>query len=160
MTIQNAHDPSWTRLDQKVRLAPDIWPGQSLEVQPSKMEHFFPGGIGLGFPMVIRPWDDLAELCDKNYYDYQPHQSHPIKNSPFNLPCGGTVYFDNIPKKQRSRRSSSCWKCGSIRGVMQHLFAKPTIHEWKGTSFKCESFAHPPLSRDLALILTTQTDST
>jgi hypothetical protein len=79
-----------------VKLAPAVWPGKALEVQPGDLSLFMPMGNGLGAPNVMMPWDDLGSFTSRgNYYAFHPHTGHPFTGAPVTEAGGGTVYFDD-----------------------------------------------------------------
>jgi hypothetical protein len=82
------------RIEDLVKLGPDIWPGAALPVQPADMSRFVPMGFGLGDPGVMLPWDRLSDVMTRgNYYGLQPHRNHPLLDAPVTDPGGGIVYF-------------------------------------------------------------------
>ena len=79
-----------------VTLAPAVWPGKELPVQPGDLSLFAPMGNGLGAPMVMMPWDGLESIAAREaYYGLQPHTGHPFGGAPITDASGGTVYFDD-----------------------------------------------------------------
>jgi hypothetical protein len=82
-------------IESFVTIAPPIWPGPALDVQPGDLSLFAPMGNGLGAPMVLMPWDGLDSLAARQaYYGMQPHTGHPFTGAPLTEPSGGFVYFD------------------------------------------------------------------
>ena len=85
-----------TQIDQFVTIGPAIWPGEALAVQPGDLAHFAPLGLGLGTPMILRPWDNLEDLEGRgSYYGLDARTGHPFKDAPMTGSSGGTVYFDD-----------------------------------------------------------------
>jgi hypothetical protein len=80
-----------------VHVAPKVWPGDALKVQPSDMSSFLPMGLGMGGPVMIRPWDDPFKLTTSwnDWYGVQPRTGHPKRDAPLTEPAGGTVFFDD-----------------------------------------------------------------
>lgn len=83
-------------LEKFVKLAPAVWPGKALDVQPGDLSLFAPMGNGLGAPMVMMPWDSFESFSARgDYYGFHPHSGHPFLGAPITEEGGGTVYFDN-----------------------------------------------------------------
>ena len=82
-------------IEEFVKLAPAVWPGEALGIQPGDLSLFAPMGNGLGAPMVIRPWDDLGDVASRGaYYEFHTHTGHPFTGAPKTEADGGTIYFD------------------------------------------------------------------
>ena len=65
--------------DEFVKLAPAVWSGESLDIQPGDLSLFAPMGNGLGAPMIIRPWDNLEEVTSRGaHYGVQPHTGQSV----------------------------------------------------------------------------------
>src|SRR5580700_6267093 len=63
---------------------------------PGDLTRFLPQGLGLGKPLIVRPWDDpLKVLSGPNYYGLDPPDAHPFRAAPTQEPAGGVVYFDD-----------------------------------------------------------------
>lgn len=89
-----------TQLDKLVTIAPNVWPGGPLELQPGDLSMFTPLGLGLGPPLVMRPWDNLDDLAKQGgYYGLDRRTGHPLLDAPLTGSSGGTVYFDGSPEK-------------------------------------------------------------
>ncbi len=72
------------------------WPGRPLPVMPGDFSRYVPHGMGLGAPMIVRPWDDpLLALSRPNYYGLESYDPDPILGAPTQYPEGGTIYFDD-----------------------------------------------------------------
>lgn len=83
-------------LPDSVRLSPNVWPGNSLPVQPGDPTQFAPMGFCMNVPTIIRPWDTLeSAVAAGGYYGAQPHSFHPLHGSPRTDACGGAIYFDS-----------------------------------------------------------------
>lgn len=83
-------------IEEFVKLAPAVWPGESLEIQPGNLSLFAPMGNGLGAPRVMMPWDDLGSVASRGaYYGFHPHSGHPLSGAPVTEAGGGTIYFDD-----------------------------------------------------------------
>jgi hypothetical protein len=82
-------------LEDIVRVAPAIWPGRVVPVQPGDLAQFAPAGLGLEGPFPMRPWDDPFGPSPGRYYGYQAPSGHPFLNAPLASPNGGTIYFDD-----------------------------------------------------------------
>jgi hypothetical protein len=83
-------------LDTLAVIAPSVWPGPALAVQPSDMRVVVPQGMAFAAPLVIRPWDDPAKALDRrNYYGYDAADFHPVRGAPTTEPRGGVVYLDD-----------------------------------------------------------------
>ena len=64
-------------------------------MQPGDLTQFAPQGLGLGAPLVMRPWDSLESVFERaNYYGLQPPSSHPLQAAPTTEAAGGVLYFD------------------------------------------------------------------
>jgi hypothetical protein len=84
-----------------VHLAPAVWPGHAVPVQPGDFSKFAPGGLGMGsavFP--IRPWDDPFGPSPSRFYGFEEHSSNPYLDAPLSCPAGGTIYFDSGLKRE------------------------------------------------------------
>jgi hypothetical protein len=82
-------------IESFVTIAPPVWPGPALDVQPGDLSLFAPMGNGLGAPMVLMPWDGLDSLAGRDaYYGMHPHTGHPFAGAPVTESAGGVVYFD------------------------------------------------------------------
>jgi hypothetical protein len=82
-------------IESFVTIAPPIWPGPELEVQPGDLSLFSPMGNGLGAPMILMPWDRPESLATRGaYYGMHAHTGHPFTGAPVTEPAGGVVYFD------------------------------------------------------------------
>jgi hypothetical protein len=85
-----------TGIEEFVKLAPPVWPGEALEFQPGDLSVFAPMGNGLGAPTVMMPWDDFDAVASRGaYYGLYPHTGHPFSGAPVTDPGGGTIYFDH-----------------------------------------------------------------
>lgn len=83
-------------IEQFVKIAPAVWPGESLEMEPGDLSLFVPMGNGLGAPRVAMPWDDVSSiLAREKYYGFQSHSGHPFLGAPVTEAGGGTMYFDD-----------------------------------------------------------------
>jgi len=83
-------------IEEFVTLAPAIWPGANLKVQPGDLSLFAPMGNGLGAPPVMMPWDSLESFESRGaYYALHPHSGHPFAGAPITEAGGGTIYFDD-----------------------------------------------------------------
>jgi hypothetical protein len=72
------------------------WPGEPLPVMPGDLSKYVPQGLGLGVPVVIRPWDDpLKALSTPGFYGMDALESDPIRAAPSQEPGGGVIYFDD-----------------------------------------------------------------
>jgi hypothetical protein len=81
---------------EQVVLGPAVWPGAAGAVQPGDLTRYTPQGLGLGAPMVLRPWDDLSDIERRgDYYGLQPRAFDPIMDGPRADAAGGVVYLDN-----------------------------------------------------------------
>lgn len=87
-------------LEELARIAPAVWPGPELRVQPGDLTQFAPGGMGLGGPFPIRPWDDPFGPSPGRFYGFENHDAHPLRGAPLQDPAGGTVYFDDDPTRE------------------------------------------------------------
>ena len=80
----------------KLVTLPSDWPGQALALMPGDGSRYIPQGLGLGAPMIMRPWDDpLKVLSGPNYYGFDAPETDPIRAAPSNLAEGGVIYFDD-----------------------------------------------------------------
>lgn len=90
------------KLAQLLRIAPPIWPGPPLGVQPGDLSRFAPVGLALDGPLVMMPWDTLDDVMRRpGYYGANAPSSHPFLNAPVNDDAGGVVYFDGHPEKEQ-----------------------------------------------------------
>jgi hypothetical protein len=88
----------------KLVTLPRDWPGQPLAVMPGDGSKYIPQGLGLGAPMIVRPWDHPVEFLDRpNFYGFDRPDSDPIRAAPSNLPAGGVIYFDDSLPEQSVR---------------------------------------------------------
>jgi hypothetical protein len=72
------------------------WPGRQLPVMPGDLTQFLPQGLGLGVPMIVRPWDNpLEALSRPNFYGLDRPDAHPFRAAPTQEPSGGVIYFDH-----------------------------------------------------------------
>jgi hypothetical protein len=78
-----------------VTLAPPVWPGRALRLQPGDLSQFAPMGFGFEGPFPIRPWDDPFGPSPGRFYAFQPHGGDPFRAAPTEDPAGGTVYLDD-----------------------------------------------------------------
>jgi hypothetical protein len=89
-----------TQLDKVITVAPDVWPGEALEVQPGDLSLYAPFGLGLGPPLVMMPWDNLDDLSKRgSYYGLQRRTGDPLFDAPLTGSSGGTVYFHASSEK-------------------------------------------------------------
>jgi hypothetical protein len=94
-------DPAIEGIETFARIAPPIWPGKALEVQPGDLTQFAPMGLGLNAPFVMRPWDKLSDMFSRtDYYGYHPRSNDPFRGAPVTDAAGGTVYFDGSPQTE------------------------------------------------------------
>ena len=71
------------------------WPGEPLPVMPGDFSKYVPQGLGLGVPVVVRPWDDpLKALSGPGFYGMDAPETDPIRAAPSQEPGGGVIYFD------------------------------------------------------------------
>ncbi len=83
-----------------VKLAPAVWPGRILEVQPGDLSQLAPMGNGIGL-MVMMPWDRAESVSSRAaYYGFHPHSGHPFLGAPITEASGGTIYFDDHCKRK------------------------------------------------------------
>ena len=83
-------------LAEVVPVLPADWPGRALPVMPGDLTGFVPQGMGLGAPLVLRPWDGLDDLAARqDYYGFDRPDGHPMRSAPSTEPAGGIVYFDD-----------------------------------------------------------------
>lgn len=86
------------RLSTRLHLGPVPWP--NAKIDPNEMEKFIPNGLGLGAPMIMRPWDSLEDLERQGgYYGFNVPTGHPVKDAPTNVAEGGVIYFDDNPQQ-------------------------------------------------------------
>jgi hypothetical protein len=78
-----------------VPIAPAVWPGRAVPVQPGDLSRFAPAGLGLDGPFPIRPWDDPFAASPGRFYGYQEASGHPFRNAPLAGPAGGVLYLDD-----------------------------------------------------------------
>jgi hypothetical protein len=72
------------------------WPGRPLPMMPGDFSRYTPQGMGLGTPLIVRPWDDpVAVLSGPNYYGFEPRISDPVRGAPIQDPAAGILYFDD-----------------------------------------------------------------
>jgi hypothetical protein len=89
-----------TQLDKIVTIAPAIWPGAPLPLQPGDLSQFTPLGLGLGAPLVMRPWDKLEDVGRQgDYYGLDGRTGNPLLDAPLSGSSGGTIYFDSSPNR-------------------------------------------------------------
>jgi hypothetical protein len=75
------------------------WPGRGLPLMPGDFSRYVPHGMGIGAPMIVRPWDDpLRALSGPNYYGLEAPETDPVRGAPTQYAGGGVIYFDeNVP---------------------------------------------------------------
>jgi hypothetical protein len=88
-------------IESFVILAPAIWHGEPLEIQPGDLSLFAPMGSGLGGPNLMMPWDTPESIASRvDYYGLHSHSGHPFLGAPVTEPSGGTIYFDDQCNRQ------------------------------------------------------------
>jgi hypothetical protein len=71
------------------------WPGRPLPVMPGDFSHYAPDGMGIGGPIVMRPWDSLDDaMSAHDFYGLSPRPTDPVRAAPEYDPRGGVIYFD------------------------------------------------------------------
>ena len=91
----SADEPKGTPAPAKVVTLGTDWPGHPLPVMPGDFSKYVPQGMGLGVPMIVRPWDDpLKALSGPSYYGLDAPETDPIRAAPSQEPGGGVIYFD------------------------------------------------------------------
>ena len=103
-------------IEKFVKLAPAIWPGEALEVQPGDLSLFAPMGIGLQAPMLMTPIPGDF-IPRREYYGAHPHTGHPFSGAPITEPGGGTIYFNFNDGCERADIGSML----QLMGVRGHL---------------------------------------
>ncbi len=89
-------------LAEVVRIAPEVWPGEPLYMQPGNLAQFVPSGLGLGVPAVMSPWDNLEDLGKRGgFYAFSTPSIHPFLNAPTNDACAGVVYFNGRATREQ-----------------------------------------------------------
>jgi hypothetical protein len=78
-----------------VLIGPATWPGAPLAIQPGDLASTATHGYGFGAPLVMQPWDGLADLVERgNYYGTEPPRTGDVfADAPRTNPSGGTLYF-------------------------------------------------------------------
>jgi len=98
-----------------VTLPPD-WPGRELPIMPGDFTKYVPQGLGLGPPLIVRPWDNPAELLSRpNFYGFDAPQSDPVRAGPSNLAAGGVIYFDDGTDDQTVRAMLGVMEVQTLR---------------------------------------------
>ncbi len=86
------------KIEEFVKLAPAVWPGERLAIQPGNLQLFAPMGNGFGVfrQLPIREGDDFESIALQQdyFYGFHPHNGHPFSGAPVTEAGGGTVYFD------------------------------------------------------------------
>ena len=101
------------RIFHRLHVAPAPWPNAKLD--PSDVTQFVPNGLGLGAPMMLRPWDKLEDLERQGgYYGYDRPTGHPLRDAPTNVAAGGVVYFDDQPAQ------ANLALLANMLGIRQH----------------------------------------
>lgn len=87
------------QIEEFVKLAPAVWPGERLEIEPGNLQLFAPMGNGFGVfrQLPIRERDDFESIAlQKDYfYGFHPHNGHPFSGALVTEAGGGIVYFDD-----------------------------------------------------------------
>ncbi len=93
MTDDTANDAA---APKSAVVLPTSWPGQALRIMPGDFSQYVPQGLGLGPPIVVRPWDNPLEMLTRpNYYGFDAPETDPIRAAPSQLGGGGVIYFDD-----------------------------------------------------------------
>ncbi len=117
MTDDTANDaPNDAAAPKGAVVLPTSWPGQALRVMPGDFSKYVPQGLGLGAPMVVRPWDNPLEMLARpNYYGFDAPESDPIRAAPSQLGGGGVIYFDDQIKPASVRAVLEAMEVHTIR---------------------------------------------
>lgn len=116
----------------KLVTLPSDWPGHELPIMPGDFTKYVPQGLGLGRPLVVRPWDDpFGVLSRPDYYGFDPPESDPVRAAPSNLSGGGVIYFHEHVDDQVVRAVLSAMEVQMIRRDFAAFRgdAKDTQHE-------------------------------
>ena len=95
-------------IEESVKLAPAVWPGPPLAVQPGDLGLIAgQGGEAAGHGLAesqsasamtpVTPYlagADVASLRDVDYFRFRSQSGRAIADAPFERPSGGTIYFD------------------------------------------------------------------
>lgn len=82
-------------MEDRVVILPRNWQAAEAATPPGDLDRFIPEGFSLGGPAIVRPWDSIdAAFRTTGYYGVDQRSADPILSAPSELPCGGTLYFD------------------------------------------------------------------
>lgn len=83
-----------TRINEQIKIAPSIWPGRQLNVQPGDLSQVMPKGIGLALGPVFFPWGASGSMAGRpSFYAWQPVTGNFLVDAPLAESGGGIVYF-------------------------------------------------------------------
>ncbi len=93
-------------IEKFVKVAPAVWPGDSLNIQPGDLSFFAPLGAG-GFPAPSCFHRASAAMVSAAMWTrrgvppsgFHPRSAHPFSGSPITEAEGGTVYFGKRPAR-------------------------------------------------------------
>lgn len=92
------------KIEEFVKLAPAVWPGERLAIEPGNLTLFAPMGNGFGVfrQLPIREVDDFESIALQQdyFYGFHPHNGHPFSGAPVTEAGGGIVYFDENCQQQ------------------------------------------------------------
>ncbi len=82
-------------MEGRIVILPREWQAAEAATPPGDLDRFIPEGFSLGGPAIMRPWDSIdAAFRTTGYYGVDQRSADPILSAPSELPCGGTLYFD------------------------------------------------------------------
>jgi hypothetical protein len=82
-------------IEDRVVISPASWPSRAA-VAPGDLSQYAPIGLGMAAPMIVRPWDNLADSTGRSsVYGASARTGDPFRDAPVNDAAGGTVYFDS-----------------------------------------------------------------
>jgi hypothetical protein len=82
-------------MEDRIAILPGDWQAAEATTPPGVLDRFIPEGFSLGGPAIMRPGDTIdAAFRTTGYYGIDQRSADPILSAPSELPCGGTLYFD------------------------------------------------------------------
>lgn len=98
------------------------WPGRELRVMPGDLSQWLPQGLGLGAPLIVRPYGDSPE---PSYYGFDAPGANPMLNAPTQEPGSGVLYFDDGADLKKLR--------GALELIGVRLVSKTYAVFWDAT---------------------------
>ena len=81
-------------IEDRIVISPPTWPAKA-DVPPGDLSRYAPIGLGLAPPLVMRPWDDIADVFGRGpMYGANDRTGDPVRDAPVNDATGGILYID------------------------------------------------------------------